>query len=322
MTIAVGVKQRSNAWLDARKGTIGSSDVPIIVGESTFKSAHTLAAEKLGIVEATVDAETQELFDIGNLMQPVLLRIYELKTGRKVRGVHGWRTHKQIPWATASLDGEAPTRRVVEAKWSNAARWRVGEKVPGDVQAQVQWQMFVVGWDVADVVALAGGLPRIETIERNDKMIDDLLYFAREFNGYLERGELPPVDGSESTRQTLAARYPTDDGVFLPATADLVELVAALADARARKKAAEADDGTYGNALRAVIGAAAGIDGLVALRKNRDSERVNWPAIATAYRTIAEEVRPPEELDTIQSMHTDTAQGARPLRLLSKGNTE
>lgn len=321
--MSIAIRQGSEEWLAARKATIGSSDIPIIVGESSYKSAHTLAAEKLGLVEAIVDSDTQELFEIGHLMQPVLLQIYELKTGRKVRAAHGWRTHRQIPWATASLDGEAPVRRIVEAKWSNSARWRKGERVPGDVQAQTQWQMFVLGWDVADVVALAGGQPRIETIERNDSMIDDLLYFAREFYGYLERGELPPTDGSESTRQTLAARYPVDDGTFIPATPELAEMVAALADARAREKQAKADDGTYSNALRAVIGEASGIEGLVALKKNRDYTRVNWPAVASAYRTLLiEEGQPADELDTIQGIHTDTAQGIRPLRLLSKGTDE
>ncbi len=322
MTLAPGIKQRTPEWLAARSMTIGSSDIPIIVGESTYKSAHTLAAEKLGLVSSEVDAETQELFDIGNLMQPTLLAIYELKTGRKVRAVKGWRVHKEIPWATASLDGEAPVKRIVEAKWTNAARWRSGEAVPGDVQAQVQWQMFVLGWDVADVVALAGGTPRIELVERDETMIDNLLYFAREFYGRLEKGELPPVDGSESTRRTLAARYPRDNGVMLPATTELTNTVAALADARARKKEAEADDGTIGNALREIIGEAAGIEGLVALKKNRDSTRTNWPAVASAYRSLLEEVQPAEALDVIVSLHTDTAQGVRPLRLLSKGSSE
>lgn len=318
---ALALRQGTPEWLAARKATIGSSDIPIIVGESTTKSAHTLGAEKLGLIEAKIDEETQELFDIGHLMQPVLLRIYERKTGRKVRAVHGWRTHRQIPWATASLDGETPVRRAVEAKWTNATRWRRGERVPGDVQAQVQWQLFVLGWDVADVVAMERGVPRIETIERNDPMIDDLLYFAREFHDRLERGELPPVDGSESTHRTLTARYPIDDGIYLAQTADLAAMAAQLGEARAAKKAADDAERTVGNALRAVIGEASGIDGLVTLRKNADSIRVNWPAVAGAFRELLADTEA-ETLDSLQSIHTETSQGARVLRLLSKGNAE
>ena len=336
MTLAV--RQGTPEWLAARKATIGSADIPIIVGESTYKSAHTLGAEKLGLIEPKVDDETQELFDIGHLMQPVLLRIYERKTGRKVRAAHGWRTHKQIPWATASLDGEAPVRRVVEAKWTNSSRWRRGERVPGDVQAQVQWQLFVTGWDVADVVAMSHGVPRIETVERDEGFIDNLLYFAREFHDRLERGELPPIDGSESTRQTLAARYPVDDGIYLPQTPDLADLVSKLAVTREAKKEAEEAERTFGNALREIIGEASGIEGLVSLKKNRDSERVNWPAVAGAYREVLTALLHDASMgtdawpstagaalvriDTLQSIFTETSQGARVLRLLSKGNAE
>lgn len=320
--MALALRQNTPAWEEARRLTIGSSDIPVIAGESPHKSSYTLAAERLGLIPEIVDDETQELFDIGHLMQPVLLALYERKTGRHPKAAPSWRSHPQYPWATASLDGTAPVKRIVEAKWTHSKRWRSGERVPGDVLLQCQWQMFVTGWDVTDVIVLDFTTPRVETVERDDSVIDDLLYFAREFMGYLERGELPPIDGSESTAQTLRARYPRDNGTWIPAAPELAVLTNELAEARATKRIAEDQERTVANALRAVIGDANGIDGLVSLKKNRDSERTNWPAVASAYRTIAEEVRPAEELDALQSIHTDTVEGARVLRLLSKGSTE
>jgi len=320
--MTVAIRQNTPEWEVARRFTIGSADIPVIAGESPHKSAYTLAAERLGLIPELVDDETQELFDIGHLMQPVLLQLYERKTGRHPKAAPTWRRHPEFEWATASLDGTAPVKRVVEAKWSHSKRWRSGEKVPGDVLLQVQWQLFVVGWDVADVIVLDFTTPRVETVERDDTVIDDLLYFAREFMGYLERGELPPIDGSESTARTLRAKHPRDDGTWLPAAPELALLTNELAEARATKRIAEDQERTVGNALRAVIGDATGIDGLVSLKKNRDGERTNWPAVAAAYRAIAEEVKPAEELDALQSIHTDRTEGARVLRLLSKGSTE
>lgn len=320
--MAIAIRQNSPEWLAARKLTIGSSDIPVIAGESPHKSSYTLAAERLGLIPEIIDDETQELFDIGHLMQPVLLQLYERKTGRHPKAAPQWRTHPDYPWATASLDGTAPVKRVVEAKWTHSKRWRSGERVPGDVLLQCQWQMFVVGWDVTDVIVLDYTTPRVEEVERDDKVIDDLLYFAREFMGYLERGELPPIDGSESTARTLRAKHPRDDGTWLPANPELADLTSSLAEARAAKKEAEDAERTAGNALREIIGDATGIVGLVSLKKNRDSERTNWPAVAAAYRTIAEEVKPAEELDVLQSIHTDRSEGARVLRLLSKGSPE
>jgi putative phage-type endonuclease len=329
--VAIPVRQNSPEWLAARRESIGSSDIPIIVGESAVKSAYTLAAEKLGLAEPKVDADRQELFDIGHLLEPGLLAIYERKTGRHPKARHGMFRHPTIAWATASLDGTAPVRRIVEAKWSNAAKWRSGERIPGDVQAQVQWQLFVMGWDVADVVALEHGLPRVEVVERDDEMIEDQLELARDFHEMLLRGELPDADGSDSTAQTIRRLHPRDDGTVLPATADLAEMVARFREAKAAVKAASDEEGSIGNALRLLIGEASEIAGLVSYRRNADSTRVNWPAVAKAYRERLEEVviradmEPDdkrvalEELDAIQSIYSEIVQGPRVLRLLSKG---
>jgi putative phage-type endonuclease len=313
----VAIRQNTDAWLEARRSTIGSSDIAIIAGESPHTSPYTLAAEKLGLIPQVIDDDTARLFEIGHLMQPVLLTLYERITGRHPKGAPTWRTHPEIPWATASLDGTAPRRRVVEAKWTHSKRWRSGEKVPGDVQVQVQWQLFVVGWDVADVVVLDHTDGRVEEVGRDDAMIDDLLYLARDFMAHLERGELPPIDGSESTRRSLAARFAADNGTWLERTDELEEMAAQLAEARAAKKVADDAERTVANAIRACLGDASGVMGLLSLKKNRDSTRVNWPAVAAAYRSLLTEV-PAEELDAIESTHSETAEGARVLRLLSK----
>lgn len=315
-----GPRQGSPEWLEARRSTIGSSDIPVIVGESSFKDARTLAAEKLGLVESAVDPESAQRMAIGHILQPALLGIYEVITDRRARAERGMRRHPQIEWATASLDGTAPIRRIVEAKWSNAARWRSGERVPGDVNAQVQWQMFIVGWDVADVVALDHGVPRVEVVERDDRMIDDLLWFADEFHGYLERGELPPPDGSETARRTLTRMYPADDGTWVEPTADLRLMVDQLRSAKAEKAEAEKLEGSIANALRAILGDASGVTGLVSYRKSADATRTNWPAVAGAYRELLHDI-PSEELDALVSIHSETVQGPRVLRLL-KGATE
>lgn len=333
--MALAIKQGSPEWLAARRATIGSSDIPIIVGESTYKSARTLAAEKLGLIPEEIDDETRLLMDTGTLLQPSLLRIYERTTGRKTKASQGWRHHPLHEWATASLDGTAPVRRIVEAKWSNAVKWRSGERVPGDVEAQVQWQLFVTGWDVADVIALDHGIPRIETVERDDAMIDNCFFFAQEFRRYLERGELPPPDGSESTRRTWSRMYPTDNGVWLEPTPDLALMVEELRQARADKKDAETREGNVGNALRAVLMDATGIAGLLKASQNKETTRTNWPGVAKAYRSLlarATELECPHviqameeyavaDLATVETLNSETSQGARPLRLL-KGSAE
>jgi putative phage-type endonuclease len=316
------VRQGTDAWLEARKSGIGSSDIPVIAGESPYRSPYELWAEKTGALPANEpDAETAELFEIGHLMEPVLLELYERRTGRHPKRAPQMRVSRDLPWAYASLDATAPVRRIVEAKWTHSGRW--GDAgVPDDVLLQVQWQLFVTGWTVADVVALKGPRPRIVEVERDNTVIDYIVALATAFWERVETRTPPPVDGSEATRQTLVALHPTNVAPALPPTPDLVSLVDQLVEAKARAKAADEDEATVANALRAVIGDADGIAGLVTYRQNAASTRTNWPAVASAYRTLlAEKGVDGEYLDTLTSIHSETSPGPRVLRL-SKGAKE
>jgi putative phage-type endonuclease len=311
--------QGTDSWLVARREGIGASDIPVIAGESPYRSAIELWAEKSGAVQPEPDAETAELFELGHLMEPVLLELYERRTGRHPRRVRRMLAHPDVPWALASLDAQAPVRRAVEAKWTTSSRWH-GEGIPDDVLMQVQWQLFVTGWDVADVVALVGRSARVVEVPRDQGLIDDLYSLAAAFWASVVSGTPPAPDGSESARRTLTRLHPVDDGTYLPATPDLVELVDLYRSAKAAKSAAEDSEKGIGNALRAVLRDASGIEGLVTYRKSADSTRTNWPAVASAFRSLVTG-HPDAALDALVDLHSETAQGARQLRL-SKGTSE
>jgi putative phage-type endonuclease len=322
--------QGTEAWLAFRRNGIGSSDIAVIAGESPFRSPYSLWAEKTGQVIPDPSDEQAELFEIGHLMEPVLLELYERRTGRHPKRAHMVRVHRDLPWAFASLDAIAPVRRVVEAKWTHSGRW--GDAgVPDDVLIQVQWQLFVTGWDVADVVALKAQRPRIVEVPRDQGVIDELVALATGFWRLVETRTPPATDGSEATRHTLVALHPVATAPALAPTPDVVQLVAALVEAKAQAKAAAELEGSVGNALRAVIGDADGIAGYCTYRRNADSTRTNWPAVAAAYRSTIEQIRtfsesPAEadellanlDLDAIEASHSETVGGARVLRLVSQ----
>jgi putative phage-type endonuclease len=319
--VSARVLQGSPEWLEARRATIGSSDIGVIVGESPWKDARTLAAEKLGLVEEQIDPETRLRMDIGTLLQPSLLRIYERITERPVRAEHRWRTHPRLAWATASLDGTAPPKRAVEAKWSNSLQWR-GEQMPGHVQAQVQWQLFVTGWDVADVVVMDHGEARVIEVERDKPFIDDLVWAAERFRALLAKGELPEPDGSESSRRLITRMHPADDGTMLEPTPEWDTAAALLAMAKSEAKLAADRQATIENAIRSLLGDASGVTGdgyRITWKRNADSVRTNWPAVAHAYRELLTGSGISEEmLDTLQSIHSETIAGPRVLRFVSK----
>ena len=314
-------RQGTTDWLDARNAGIGSSDAPVIAGESPYRSALELWAEKVGRVpRQEPDADQARLFRIGHLMEPVLLTLYTEETGRKTRREPRMLQHATLPWMLASLDARVPgEHRIVECKWSNARRWTSGdEPIPGDVFVQVQHAMAVARADVADVVALVGPSLRIVEVPRDDAFIEDLVRLEAVFWRHVEAGIPPAPDGSESARTTLARMHPVDDGTLLPATPDLVELVDQLRAAKATAKAAEDAEKSIANALRAVIGDASGVDGLLTYRRNADSTRTNWPAVALAYRELLAATTATAELDAVVETHSTTSEGPRVLRLLKE----
>lgn len=334
------VRQGTDEWLAWRRNGIGSSDAPVIAGERD--GYVELWAIKAGLVpEPPVDDASRRLMDIGKLMEPTLLALYERETGRRPERVYAPVVHRWIPYLFASLDARTKGRdgrRVVEAKWTHSGRWYDlgADPVPGDVYAQVQHQLAVTGYDVADVAVLRGRDFLVVEVPRDEAYIADLVAEEGRFWRYVETRERPPLDGSETTRRVLSALHPrNDEAGLLPATPDVVVLADQYREAKARAKAVDAEADTIANALRAVIGDADGYAlpwGAVSWRKNADSTRTNWPAVAKAYRVWLEEVvarseldaddrrAALDELDAIESIHSETVQGARVLRLSEKGN--
>lgn len=70
-------------WLELRKKGLGGSDAAAVLGISPFRTARDLYYDKLGIVTADDQANWVAL-EVGTLLEPLVARIFEAKTGLKV----------------------------------------------------------------------------------------------------------------------------------------------------------------------------------------------------------------------------------------------
>lgn len=319
------VYQGTPEWLEAKLDGIGSSEAPIVAGEKG--STVALWAVKAGHMDAQPpDEATQRIMDWGKRLEPVIADWYTDETGRPLRRVRRLLRHPSVPYALASLDrvsARKGERRIVEIKNTRSTRWERGEPVPGDVQAQVQHQLWVTGYDVADVVVLvAGSDPRIIEVPRDDAFIDDLAWLEAAFWRHVEIDTRPAIDGSEETRRALARMFPADSGLILAPPAELEEIVGQLQAAKGVARAADDHVGTLENVIRALLGEATGAVGTgwkATWKKNADSDRIDWAAVARGYRSLLEKEASPETLDAIQSIHTVTTPGPRVLRVSFTG---
>jgi putative phage-type endonuclease len=320
--VALPVLQNTPEWEAERVKGLGASDMPVVAGERD--GLLSLWAIKAGLMAPEpIDEATARLFRIGHLMEPVIAQLYTEETGRPLRRVNRMLQSSEWQVARASIDRESAVkgeRRVVELKNTRSPRWDRFESVPGDVQVQCQWQMYVGGYDVADVAVLVSGSdPRVFEVPRDDAWIADLLYLARKFWANVETKTRPAIDGSESTRRALVRMHPSDNGLMLPRSPEFEDLARVLIAAKAAVKDAEAAEGTISNAVRAMLGDASGVEGCFTYRQNKESTRVNWPAVAHGYRELLLGQGVSEEtLSTVESIHSETSPGARVLRLSLK----
>ncbi len=316
--VMLPARQGTDEWLAARRSGVGSSDAPVIAGERG--SLVALWAEKTGLIEpGPVDPATQRLFDRGHRLEPVVAAWYTDETGRPLKRLGHPRRHPDVPWAFASLDrvsARRGERRIVEIKTSHLARWgETPEGVPADVYPQVQHQLWVMGWDVADVVALTGGLElRIVEVPRDDGYIADLVEIERGFWRAVETRQRPSLDGSELTRRTLGRLWPREQGDLITApSTEMDELARRLRDAKAEAKASADIEATLENAIRALLAEAPGVIGegyKVTWLRNRDSVRTDWHGVAEGLREVVD----PDAFERAVTTHTTTSEGARVLR--------
>lgn len=330
-----GVKQRSPEWHELRALSIGSSDLPVLVGLSSFKSEYELALEKSGQMPPEErPADGTDPREVGELIEPVLLELYRRRTGRRARRVHRVIAHPDLPWAIASLDaetiGEKPNRDV-ELKHSWAIRWST-KTLPEDVEVQVMWQMGVSGYRAADVMALVYGQPRIVGVDFDESYFADLVAIATSFRERTAAGILPKPDGSESARHALTTRFPADDGTFLATSLETAAIAAELRDAKAAAAEAKARLGTAENAIRAVLGDATGMgvldaDGYrITWKRTADRTATDWKALALDLEQLAadqalvlDEVGQAAShaaVTDLRERHTETTPGSR--RLLAQ----
>jgi putative phage-type endonuclease len=312
----IPVRQGTDEWLAARREGIGSSDAAVIAGEKG--SLLALWGEKTGLApKPEPDDATAEMWAWGHRMEPLVAEAYTERTGRPLRRVNRLLQHPQTPWALASLDRVSAVkgeRRIVELKVTDIDARFAGDDLPGDVEAQIRHQMWVTGFDVAEVAVLQRHWRlKLFTIEVDDAYTADLVYLEREFWRQVEAREMPAVDGSENARRVLTQLHQRNSGQMLPPAADLDLLAEELRLAKAEAKAADDRQSTIENAIRAVIGDADGFEGSwgrVTWKRNADSTKTDWKAIG---EELVERVSGAERVE-ILTRHTRVVEGPRVLR--------
>ena len=231
--------------LSIRKTGIGASETAAIMGFSTWKTAAEVFAEKTGQLS---DDETSEAAHFGNVLEEVVAQEYALRMNVKVRRNNKTLRHKKHAFMLCHLDrvveGE---KRIVECKTASAYladKWgdEFTDQVPEAYLIQVQHQMAITGYPVADIPVLIGGNQlKIYTINRNEELIKLVTQSVVNFwQNHVQKNSAPPLDYQHNSSESLIKKlYPGTDGSEIDITS-LANWHTVLSESKAKIKHYEA----------------------------------------------------------------------------------
>jgi len=270
---------------------LGSSDSPPIIGVRSYgRTELDVWNEKLGLVPDT--NEPSPMMAWGERLEPLILTAYTERTGRAVSRRRRRRLHPEYPFIGATLDADAGDR-IVEVKFAPYGSG-YGEPLDGPeglppyVRVQVQHQLVVTGYPIADVPVLVRGYDlRIFEVPADPAFGAELVEELREWWETYVVGKVPPPmpEDPEDADRWLRTRYASDDGGRVEAPAD--DLLRDLVYARLALREAEARDAAARVPLMTAMGPAAELwRGEVRLATYRSGQRrkVAWENVAGSYR--------------------------------------
>lgn len=203
----------SDEWFQ----TMSASKVAAVLGLSPFTSRFTLWHQMNGTAAKT---ETTDVMRRGHYLEPAVAQWFQSQHPTwKIVPTGTW-THATMPWAVATPDRLALIPRnpaeLVEIKTTGYSdEWGPAgtDQIPAGYRAQVMWSMFCTGAERTRVAVL---LPFLEfreyVIEFDQAEADYIAAACVGFMGSLKAGIAPPLDGADSTYQTVRELHPEIDG--------------------------------------------------------------------------------------------------------------
>lgn len=279
-------------WLNDRRKGLGGSDAAAILGASKFKNEWDVFFDKSGVKPVEDNSDQFHLL-LGRLLEPVVAKLYEIKTGNVVIEPPGLLVHPEHDCIIGTPDRLVVGQpRGIECKTANAwSRTQWGEpgsdQVPDEYLIQSQHYLGLTNYDIWDVPVLFSGTRfEIFTVP-NDKDFIAWMYDRLQtwWKLRIVQGVRPDIDASQGCSDYIRARFPRNDGNILPAPDHAVEIAQRLDHLRSKLDVIETENTTIENTIKDLIGDADGIEGLfgrVTWKKTKDGTVTDWQAVAKA----------------------------------------
>ena len=275
-------------WLQQRRAVLGASDVPKVLGVSTWGGPHDVYADK---VLQRPESNRSEASEWGNVTEPRIIEKYaKMHTDRHVvANVAELHYHPTIPWAACTPDGFADDDRCLEAKLRSVSKgWGYAgtDDIPEGILFQSLWQLMVTGRQQCDVIALFHGTRYVEyEVHRNPTLEAWVWEECTKFWETHIEGRVAPVpDGSDGAKSMLGLLHPKANGAIITVDQSLEAKLAALVARRDTIKQLTRAQDLATQEIEALIGDNTGIqtEGFEAKWVNQQG-RVSWKKMVDAF---------------------------------------
>jgi putative phage-type endonuclease len=254
-------------FLALRQTGLGGSDIAALLGMDKYSSPWKLYLEKRGEIPHDLPRE------------PFLERAaywghkHETDIADAFSEIHGLRTRRigtirnmHRPWMIANLDrqvigcpdGPCPLE-CKNRSLRKAGEW--GESgdpdgVPDREALQSLWYLAVTGYRHVHVAVLINGNDdRYYRLERDEKLLGDLVAMAGGFWQRVQKGDPPPIDGSEAVTELLRDLWDGAEGaVRIVSPAEAGPLFAARRQLKEQIDELETEVAEVENRLREALG--------------------------------------------------------------------
>lgn len=240
-----------------RRTGVGGSDAAAACGIDPYRTMHELWLEKTGQSDGF---EGNEYTRWGTLLEPIVAQRYKNVTGNKVRVAKKMYRHKEYPFIIAHIDRLiVNSNKILECKTASAwtaSKWgeNGSDEIPENYMMQVQHYMLATYRTHADLAVLIGGNDfRIYNIQRNEKLIAELIEREREFWKFVETNTPPPKEADDYAKMDLLSEG------FVEADNETMQVVGELKVLRKQIKDLEKQEDEKSQAIKRLIGEKEGI---------------------------------------------------------------
>ncbi len=194
--IKLSLCQNTPEWFAFRKGKIGASMIPAICGVSPYQTRNQLLKEFVTGETKAVNDYTQKIFADGHeyeeIVRDKINDSFKIAESRQSKFIPAVVQYQKDSLFFASLDGlDEEIEQVLEIKTTSSAD--IVDQVksaicPVHYNAQIQWQLFITGYNVAALAVLDKRDEALYTMNvyRDDTAIEGIIMEVSRFRKEVE----------------------------------------------------------------------------------------------------------------------------------------